>query len=52
VRATAFGSITPWADARVPVEICWQDTQGEEPPQYEGLGSRWVLAYEVDDDGE
>lgn len=52
VRATAFGSITPWADSRVPLEICWQDTQGEEPPQYDGLGTRWVLAYEVEDDAE
>ena len=52
VRARGFGTIPRGADARVPVEIYWQDTQGEEPPQFEGLGSRWVLAYEVDDDGE
>lgn len=24
----------------------WLDTVGDEPPQYEGLGSRWLLCYE------
>jgi hypothetical protein len=29
------------------------DTQGGEPPRWEGLGSRWILMYsdEVDDNG-
>lgn len=25
--------------------LAWLDTQGSEPPQYTGLGSRWVLLY-------
>ena len=46
VRATSGGSITPWGDARVGTQIYWQDTQGDDDPQFDGLGSRWLLCYE------
>ena len=46
VRATSGGSITPWADARVGTQVRWHDSLGDEDPQYEGLGARWMLCYE------
>lgn len=46
VRATADGCLTPWPHAGVGTKLYWLDQQGSEPPQYEGLGDRWVIAYE------
>ena len=46
VRATAGGCLTPWPHASVGTKLYWLDQQGSEPPQYEGLGDRWVIAYE------
>ena len=46
VRATSGGSITPWADSRVGTQVRWHDSQGDEDPQFDGLGSRWVLCFE------
>lgn len=50
VRATNGGELFPWPDQRVGTQFYWEDSQGDEPPQYEGLGSRWHLTYEVDDE--
>ena len=47
VRATSRGELFPWARVDVPLQIYWQDLQGDEDPQYTGLGSRWVLSYEM-----
>lgn len=46
VRAVSRGSITPWPSSVVGTSVVWVDTQGDDDPQYEGLGSRWVLAFE------
>lgn len=46
VRAVAGGSITPWPSANVNTSVVWVDTQGEDDPQYNGLGDRWLLAFE------
>lgn len=47
VRAVANGSITPWPSSAVNTQVIWVDTQGEDDPQYTGLGDRWVLAFEA-----
>lgn len=46
VRAVAGQSITPWPSADVNTSVVWVDTQGSDDPQYEGLGTRWLLAFE------
>ena len=30
----------------VNTSVIWVDTQGDDDPRYEGLGSRWILAFE------
>ena len=50
VRAVNGGELFPWPDQRVNTQFHWEDSQGDDDPQYEGLGSRWHLTYEVDDE--
>jgi hypothetical protein len=45
-RAVNGGELFPWTFPDKPAEIKWVDTQGDADPQYEGLGSRWLLVYE------
>ena len=47
VRAVANGSITPWPSSSVNTQVIWVDMQGDDDPQYQGLGGRWVLAFEA-----
>ena len=46
VRAVAGGSITPWPSSAVSTQVIWVDTQGDDDPQYGGLGDRWLLGFE------
>lgn len=50
-RATAGGCITPWPHSSVKTKIYWEDSEGTDAPQYEGLGSRWNLVFNGDSDG-
>lgn len=52
VRATHGGCITPWPNAAVKTPICWEDSDGCDAPQYEGLGARWNLVFDDENDGE
>jgi len=45
-RAVNGGELFPWTFQNRPADIRWTDTQGDDDPQFEGLGSRWLLAYE------
>lgn len=49
VQARSGQTIIPWAQTVADTALYWKDTQGNEPPQYEGLGSRWILCYEADE---
>lgn len=46
VMACAGSSIVPWSQTTAKTIPYWVDLQGIEAPQYEGLGSRWILCYE------
>lgn len=46
VRAVTGQSITPWPMADVNTSVVWVDAQGNDDPQYAGLGTRWLLAFE------
>lgn len=47
VRAVSGGSVTPWPSSVVKTQVLWIDTQGDADPQFSGIGSRWILAYEA-----
>lgn len=46
VIAVANGALIPWAQTVADTQLYWWDTQGNERPQYDGLGDRWRLVYE------
>mgnify|MGYP000006640127 CR=1 FL=1 len=50
VAARNGQSIVPWTQITALTKIWWEDMQGDEPPQYEGLADRWRLVYEEADD--
>lgn len=52
VRATDGGSLTPWPHSAVKTDLRWVDTVGHEPPNYAGLGDRWLIVFEDSTDGE
>lgn len=46
VRAVNHGEVLPWSDFRVGSQIEWVDTQGDDDPQFDGLGSRWLMCFD------
>lgn len=47
VMAVARGKLIPWSQTIAQTMLVWIDTQGNERPQYTGLGDRWRLVYEA-----
>lgn len=47
--AVARGRVIPFAQTVAQTMLYWIDTQGNDRPQYEGLGDRWKLVYESDE---
>lgn len=47
VMAAARGKLIPWSQTIAQTMLYWIDTQGNERPQYSGLGDRWRLVYEA-----
>ena len=47
VLAVARGKLIPWFQTIANTMLYWIDTQGNERPQYTGLGDRWRLVYEA-----
>lgn len=47
--AVARGRVIPFAQTVAQTMLYWFDTQGDDRPQYEGLGDRWKLVYEADE---
>lgn len=47
--AVARGRVIPFAQTVAQTMLYWLDTQGDDRPQYEGLGDRWKLVYESDE---
>lgn len=47
--AVARGRVIPFAQTVAQTMLYWLDTQGNDRPQYEGLGDRWKLVYESDE---
>ncbi len=48
VMAREGAPIVPFSQTTARTIPYWVDLQGREPPQYEGLGSRWLLCYEAE----
>ena len=47
--AVARGRVIPFAQTVAQTMLYWVDTQGNDRPQYSGLGDRWKLVYEADE---
>ena len=47
VLAVARGKLIPCSQTIAQTMLFWIDTQGNERPQYRGLGDRWRLVYEA-----
>lgn len=47
--AVARGRVIPFAQTVAQTMLYWFDSQGNDRPQYEGLGDRWKLVYESDE---
>lgn len=45
--AVARGRVIPFAQTVARTRLYWVDTQGNDRPQYDGLGDRWILVYEA-----
>lgn len=50
VRARNGSLLIPWSRANVKTAPYWKDTKGNTDPQYDGLGSRYLILFEATED--